>query len=464
MALAMIASPTVRAQDAGTVTAPSPEATTAAAVVTADTAAPAATEAATAPVATTVAPVATEMATLPAAIETPAPIATDAAVATPAPSSTPPPTSTEAATVVAATASPASTDAPTTTTPATTAVPSPTSQVIPNTGATMLQDTTSSESSFRGSDAGTSASSLSSSSRGGSATTTGTLEGSSATKTTVIVVLGGVGLTIVLSLLFVAWRSRTRKDQDLNTPLPPDTGTITFPAVSLPSVAMPTAQDLSAWKASGSSFASRDLPLTESTRAKLNATTRSSTEYDLANRPSQIASLPARGTTMYTPQETRGTNASSEQSFSIRGYSEFSVLHAGDSESSAMTTDRYSTNDGYSTGDRYSTSSRLSSEPGRSNSGWFQQQVPNLDMHRFSSTSSTASSVAARQHNLVSIINHDLTRTPSAGAPVTTDSTTSRTDVPDWYSVIESPTDNDRYTTTSLDSDNISNERESFEL
>eukprot|EP00644_Phytophthora_capsici_P003614 jgi/Phyca11/510627/fgenesh2_kg.PHYCAscaffold_64_\ len=84
-------------------------------------------------------------------------------------------------------------------------------------------------------------------------------------------------------------------------------------------------------------------------------------------------------------------------------------------------------------------------------------------MNRFS-TSSTASSVAARKHKPVSFINHDLTQTPSAQAPVTTDSTTSRTDVPDWYSVIESPSDNDRYTTSSLDSDNISEERVSFEL
>ncbi|POM75799.1 Hypothetical protein PHPALM_7047 [Phytophthora palmivora] len=126
----------------------------------------------------------------------------------------------------------------------------------------------------------------------------------------------------------------------------------------------------------------------------------------------------------------------------------------------------YSTSDRYSTSGRYSLSSRLSSEPGRSNSGWFQRQVPkNLDMHRFSSTSSTASSVVARKHNPpVSFVNHDLTQTPITGAPVAISSTTSRTDVPEWYSVIESPSDNDRYTTSSLDSDNISSERESFEL
>ncbi|KAG6602879.1 uncharacterized protein IUM83_06874 [Phytophthora cinnamomi] len=237
----------------------------------------------------------------------------------------------------------------------------------------------------------------------------------------------------------------------------------------MPAIVAPTAQDMSAWKASSSSFASRDQPLSGGTRTKLNATTRSSTEYDLADRPSQIASLPEHSTMTQTPQHNRGTNASSEQSFSIRGYSELSVLRAGDSETSAMTNDRYSTNDGYSTSDRYSTngrystSSRLSSEPGRSNSGWF--QVPNnLDMHRFSSTSSTASSIVARKHNPVSFINRDLTQTPTTDASVTTDSTTSRTDVPDWYSVIESPTDNDRYTTSSLDSDNISDDRASFEL
>ncbi|EEY67705.1 uncharacterized protein PITG_17931 [Phytophthora infestans T30-4] len=154
--------------------------------------------------------------------------------------------------------------------------------------------------------------------------------------------------------------------------------------------------------AKGASFASQNLPPAANTRAKMNATTRSSAEFDMANRVSQIA-----------------TSAS-----------------------------RYSTNDGYSTSDRYSMSSRLSSEVGRSNSGWFQRQAPkNLDMPRASSTSSTASSVAARKHT-----------------PVTTKSSISRTDVPDWYRVIESPSDNDRYTTSSLDSDNISSERESFEL
>ncbi|OWZ21292.1 hypothetical protein PHMEG_0004177 [Phytophthora megakarya] len=135
------------------------------------------------------------------------------------------------------------------------------------------------------------------------------------------------------------------------------------------------------------------------------------------------------------------------------------LSHVASLPSKGTSIDRYSTNG------RYSTSSRLSSEVGRSHSGWFQSHVPkNLDMHRFSSTSSTASSVVARKHNPPSFINHDLTKTPSTGAPVGTDSTTSRTDVPDWYSVIESPSDNDRYTTSSLDSDNVSSERESFEL
>ncbi|GMF25957.1 unnamed protein product [Phytophthora lilii] len=475
MTLAVLASPDAgaQAQDVGTVMAASPEATPAAVVTEtpAETSAPVATEAAAAPAATTAAPVATEAATQapPAATESAAPVATEApTTATPAAV----PTATEAAaTVAAATSAPTSAGTSTTSIP-TAAPPTPTSQAAPDTSATVLQDTTPSQSGVRGSDAESSASSLSSASKSTSDTTTGTLDGSSSSKTVVIVVLGGVGAAIIMSLLFVLWRSQRHEDPDLDTPIPPDTATITFPAVSMPSIVAPTAQDMSTWKARGSSFASRDLPLTESTRAKLNATTRSSTEYDLANRPSQIASLSARGTATHMPHDSRDTNASSEQSFSIRGYSEFSVRHAGDSETSAMTSERYSTNGGYSTSDRYSTngrystSSRLSSEPGGSNSGWFQQhQVPkNLDMHRFSSTSSTASSVVARRHNPVSFINHDLTQTPNAETPVTTHSTTSRTDVPDWYSVIESPTDNDRYTASSLDSDNISDERESFEL
>ncbi|KAG6966407.1 hypothetical protein JG688_00006780 [Phytophthora aleatoria] len=347
-----------------------------------------------------------------------------------------------------------STDPPTTSTP--TAAPS-TAQVASESSTPILQDTTSPQSNLRGNDAdtSTSASSQSSSSKSVSENITGTLDGLSSTKTTVICLLGGVGIVIIMCLLFVVWRTRGREDPELGTPIAPDSATITSPPAS----------SAPAWKAKGASFASQNLPLPANTRAKMNATTRSSAEYDMTNRLSQIASLPAHNTSGKPSRANRETNASSKRSFSVRGHSEFSVHHEGDSETSVMTNERYSTNDVYSTGDRFSTSSRLSSEVVRGNSGWFQRPVPkNLDMHRFSSTSSTASSVVARKHNKVSFVNHDLTQTPSNEAPVTTDSTTSRTDVPDWYRVIESPSDNDRYTTSSLDSDNISSERESFEL
>ncbi|GMF32806.1 unnamed protein product [Phytophthora fragariaefolia] len=468
MTLTVISSP-VAAQDLGTVTAATPEATAAAPVATeAATSAPEATATAAAAVA---AEVVTEAP--PAATEAAAPAATEAAT-TSAPASTPTAT-TEAATTAAPMSAPESTEstssaAGSSTTQTPTSAPSA-AEVASESNATVLQDTTSSHSSLRNSETGSNASSLSSASKSADATSHGTLNGSSSTKTLVICLLGGVGLTIIVSLLFVVWRSQKRENPDLGTPTQSDTATITFPSPAMPSIVAPTAQDLTAWKTNGPSFASQDLPLDESFRAKLNASTRLSAEYDLSSQSSQITSLPPRGTTRQTPKHHRGTNASSEQSFSVRGYSELSALRAGDSETAAMAfgrysmNDRYSTSERYSTNDRYSTSSRLSSDPGRSNSGLFQNQVPkSLDMHRFSSTSSTTSSIVARKHNPVSFINHDLTQTPTADAPVTTESTTSRTDVPDWYSVIESPTDNDRYTASSLDSDNISDERASFEL
>ncbi|KAF1778771.1 hypothetical protein GQ600_21057 [Phytophthora cactorum] len=435
MILAVISSTGIQAQDVGTVTAANPEATAA----PVDTTTPVATDPA-APVVTTATPVATDAVTTP-------PVATEAAttpVATEAPttstpvSTPPPPAATEAVIVTTAPSAPVSTDPPTTSTP--TAAPS-TAQVASESSTPILQDTTSPQSNLRGSDAdtSTSASSQSSSSKSVSESITGTLDGLSSTKTTVICLLGGVGIVIIMCLLFVVWRTRGREDPELGTPIAPDSATITSPPAS----------SAPAWKAKGASFASQNLPLAANTRAKMNATTRSSAEYDMTNRLSQIASLPAHNTSGKPSRANRETNASSERSFSVRGHSEFSVHHEGDSE----TNERYSTNDVYSTGDRFSTSSRLSTPSPK-----------NLDMHHFSSTSSTASSVVARKHNKVSFVNHDLTQTPSNEAPVTTDSTTSRTDVPDWYRVIESPSDNDRYTTSSLDSDNISSERESFEL
>ncbi|KAG3173152.1 hypothetical protein PI124_g6326 [Phytophthora idaei] len=451
MILAVISSTGIQAQDVGTVTAANPEATAA----PVDTTTPVATDPA-APVVTTATPVATDAVTTP-------PVATEAAttpVATEAPttstpvSTPPPPAATDAVIVTTAPSAPVSTDPPTTSTP--TAAPS-TAQVASESSTPILQDTTSPQSNLRGSDAdtSTSASSQSSSSKSVSESITGTLDGLSSTKTTVICLLGGVGIVIIMCLLFVVWRTRGREDPELGTPIAPDSATITSPPAS----------SAPAWKAKGASFASQNVPLAANTRAKMNATTRLSAEYDMTNRLSQIASLPAHNTSGKPSRANRETNASSERSFSVRGHSEFSVHHEGDSETSVMTNERYSTNDIYSTGDRFSTSSRLSSEVVRGNSGWFQRPVPkNLDMHRFSSTSSTASSVVARKHNKVSFVNHDLTQTPSNETPVTTDSTTSRTDVPDWYRVIESPSDNDRYTTSSLDSDNISSERESFEL
>ncbi|ETN00824.1 hypothetical protein PPTG_17680 [Phytophthora nicotianae INRA-310] len=448
MVLVMISSTGIQAQDAGTVTAANPE-VTAPAVDTAtpvDTTAPPVTGPA-APIVTTAAPVVTEAVTTP-------PVATEAvtvpavteASTTSTPVSTPAPVATDAATETPA---PVSTDPPTTSTP--TATPS----TVSESSVPILHDTTSPQN-LRGNDDGSSASasSLSSSSRSVlEEHKTGTLNGMSSTKMMVICVLGGVGLTVILSLLFVLWRHQRRDDLELGTPIAPDTTAITSPPASAASA------NAAAWKAKESSYPPQ-MPLAANTRAKMNATTRSSAEFDMANRISQIANPPAHSTK--PNQANRETNASSERSFSIRGYSEFSLHHEGDSEASVITNDRYSTNDGYSTSDRYSMSSRLSSEVGRSNSGWFQRQAPNsLDRHRFSSTSSTASSIAARKHTKVSFVNPDLTQTSNTE---TAAATTSRTDVPDWYRVIESPSDNDRYTTASLDSDNISSERESFEL
>ncbi|KAF4041198.1 hypothetical protein GN244_ATG06545 [Phytophthora infestans] len=461
MALALISSSGIQAQDVGTVSAAVNPEVTAAAVDTAapvDPMTPMATEPAAPIVTTSATPVATEApATPPVATEAATvPVATEAPTTSP-PESTPAPVATEAAIVTTAPVA-VSTDPPTTSTP--TAPPS-TAQVASESMGPNLQDTTSPQN-LRGSGDGSnmSASSQSSSSKSVSDHTTGTLDGLSSTKLTVMCLLGGVGIAIIMSLLFVVRRTRRRDDPELGTPIGPDTAEITSP----PATAITSNADV--WKAKGASFASQNLPPAANTRAKMNATTRSSAEFDMANRVSQIASLPAPSRSTKPQQPNRDTNLSPERSLSFRGCSEFSLHHEGDSEASFTTNERYSTNDGYSTSDRYSMSSRLSSEVGRSNSGWFQRQAPkNLDMPRASSTSSTASSVAARKHSKVSFVTPaPIQTTPSTEAPVTTKSSISRTDVPDWYRVIESPSDNDRYTTSSLDSDNISSERESFEL
>ncbi|RLN21309.1 hypothetical protein BBJ28_00024545 [Nothophytophthora sp. Chile5] len=273
--------------------------------------------------------------------------------------------------------------------------------------------------------------------------------GVSTSKTVVLCVLGGLGASVILALLLFLCRRRSREDLDPDTPLPQAEVAISF-AVPSPPPDATVAQEMAAWKASGSSLASRNLPFTESTRAKLNGSARSSAEYDLSGRTSQLGDLSSRG----PPPPQRDTAASSEQSFSIRGYSDFSAIRGGDSEASVVMHDRHSR------------SSLLSIDTGRSNSGWFQRQVPrSLDLHRFSSTSSTASSVVARkQHqNVASFISHDLTQPPSNRGAVT-GGTGRSVDGKDWYSVIESPSDADRFSASSLDSDRLSDDRESFEL
>ncbi|CAI5715141.1 unnamed protein product [Peronospora destructor] len=269
-------------------------------------------------------------------------------------------------------------------------------------------------------------------------------------------------------------RNRRSEDPNLGTPVALDTSTTTFPAASMPSIVAPTARELSAWKATGSTFTSRDLPLSANARAKLNAITRLSTEYDMTNQQSHVTGLSVHGSLTQAPQALQETRGSFEQSFSIRGYSELSIHHANDLETDipVLTHERDSASDGYSSGDRYSASgkysasSRLSSDPGRSSSGWSQLQASkNPDIHRYSSTSSTSSSIVARNLNPVSSSNQD--HPSGTNIPNTKDSTsmrTSRIDVPNWYSVIESPTDIGRYTASSLESDTISNAHESYEL
>ncbi|CAI5724791.1 hypothetical protein KXD40_003443 [Peronospora effusa] len=491
LALMTITSPNigVQAQDVGAVATPSPEVTAAAIVTDAsastDPPATVAPAQATEPVPVTEAP--TVQSTPEVAKAATTPVVTEAVKTTTTPASSPPVTK-DAVKPVAPIAARVSTDVLTTLPPAVApSVPQVTSQstaTIPSESTSPRSDIPDNEfennlsvseadSIMRGSggEGPTNASSLSSSSNSDSESITGTPTEFFTTETVVFFMLGGIGLTIIMSLLFVFWRNRNSEDPDLGTPVASDTSTITFPAASMPSIVAPTARELSAWKASGSTFTSRDLPLSANARAKLNAITRLSTEYDMANRHSHVIGLSMHGSLTQTPPAFRETSESSEQSFSIRGYSELSIHHANDleTETPVMTFERDSGSDGYSSGDRYSASgkysasSRLSSDPGRSSSGWSQVQASkNLDIHRYSSTSSTSSSIVARNLNPASSGNQD--HPPCTDTPDTKDSTTSRTDVPNWYSVIESPTDIGRYTASSLESDTISNARESYEL
>ncbi|KAL7679424.1 hypothetical protein Plhal304r1_c079g0165421 [Plasmopara halstedii] len=273
--------------------------------------------------------------------------------------------------------------------------------------------------------------------------TSSTFPGIPFSKTLIISALGGVGLFVILLLLCVKCRASKRQVPDLNTPVQ---ATNTFSRTS-------SSPSSSVWKSTRSTFASRDLPFASSLRAKLNATSRSSIDYDRPNPISFIASLPPNNSAIFL----RESNTS-DQSLSLRGCSEFSVHHQHDSDVSG----RYSTSDRYSTKERYSTTSRLSSEPERSNSG----RVPSLlskgtDVSRISSTSSTLSSATTRRHNRMSLATPDLSQSLPSD---TTSGTNTRTDVRDWYRVIESPADNDRYTSTSLVSDHTTNEQDSFEL
>ncbi|CAH0473106.1 unnamed protein product [Peronospora belbahrii] len=463
----------VQAQDIGALVTPSPEVTPAAIVT--DTPAPTSLATAVVPPEATAAitePV-TEAVTVnltPETVEaTITPVVTEAAtVITPA--STPvaidtfPPVASNAAPVSTDT----STDSPPPAAPSVASVTSESSTTIPSEAASNDVG-----SSMQGSESEESASSSSSSSSSSSASeyVTETVTEFFTTTTIVLFMLGGIGLTIVMSLLYVLWRNQRREDPGLETPVSEDSTTTTFPAVSMPSIIAPTARDLSVWKAGESKFTSQDLPLTANVHAKLNAVSRSSIEYDMASRYSNVAILRVHESLAQDPEASRETNVFSKQSFGISEYSEFSIHDATDleTETPAMTNNRDSASDGYSAGDRYSmygkysASSRLSSDPGRRSSSWSQLQVPkNLDMYRYSSTSSTNSSIVVRNHNPASSVNPD--QPSSTDTPGTVDNTTSRTDVINWYSVIESPTDIGRYTTLSFSSDTTSIGRESFEL
>lgn len=287
---------------------------------------------------------------------------------------------------------------------------------------------------------------------------TGTLEDISLSKIVMILILVAIGIFIVMTLLCNVCRSKRSQPPNFR---PSDSAILRSPAG--PTV-MPTASNTCSWKATRSTFAAQKLPQRPSTVANPNANTRTPSEYDRANKNSHIASLPAQNSSILPLRQTN--TSSSDQNFSIRGYSDFSLPHDGDSSESFRGNERYSTafsmSDRYSTSGRFSTSSRLSSDPGRSNSEWFRQNVPkSFGVDRFSSTSSTASSLAARKHHSVSFTTQGISRTRT---PTIVDNTISRTDIPDWYRVIESPTDNDRYTTLSLASENMSGGRDSFEL
>lgn len=460
VALALVALHDVRAQEAGPAIAENvapntlaPGETTTAPVVT-DPAAPLATTAppiATEAVAATLVP--TGAPTLPVTLDTPPP-------------TTPPPTPTP----VPVTAAPVA-DASLQVTPAppTTVAPTATPSLAQGTSETNTTKPLEKPRTFRGVVAENRTSSslsssqdgaadnststyptLSSSSEGDTKTrTSGTLKGFSFSKTVAISVLGSIGLLLITILLCVVCKARGRDFPDLTTPT---LATNTFPSALTNA---PTSPSSSVWKSNRSTFASRDLPLASSIRAKLNANTRSPIEYDRPHPISMTASRPHDTSTLLIRQSNI-----SDRSLSLRGCSEFSVHHQGDSDVSG----RYSTSDRYSTKGRYSTTSRLSSEFERSNSGVPPLVPKAVDASRVSSSSSTPSSAAARRHNRVSLANHDRIPPPRPEDSHATDGIKPRTDVPDWYRVIKSPADTDRYTTTSLVSENASGDPDSFEL
>uniref|UniRef100_A0AAV1VNG1 Membrane-associated protein n=1 Tax=Peronospora matthiolae TaxID=2874970 RepID=A0AAV1VNG1_9STRA len=336
---------------------------------------------------------------------------------------------------------------------------------VSESSATELPESTSSHGRMRASDASglTSASSQSSASKSASESTTDSPTDFTSTKSVVLFMICGVGFTISMSLLFVLWRNRMKnKDSDLETTAPPNAASISFPAIAIPPIIVPDAQVVSSWKASKPSIASQpDILLSASDHTKLDPSMRSSVGHDLTNGYSQVASLPLLCPLMQTPQANRETNSSSEQSISIRGYSDFSMHHDSEGETFAVMSERDSASTAYlardrcSTYNRYSVSSRLSSVHGRNSSDWFQLLASEqLDIYRVSSASSTTFSVATTEQ----------VRLPHANVHVTLNGTTSRTDVPTWYVVIQSPTDNNRCTTTSIDSDDLRDDRESYEL
>lgn len=275
----------------------------------------------------------------------------------------------------------------------------------------------------------------------------------------VLVAVGSLGGAVILGMLVFCCMRRHReaaaqREHDPISPQPVavfpgrDTGLVrvisdrkassasstvaTLPVVS----ARPSARSMGQFRASSRSL------------TQIVADAAASASYHLS-RPLEMASSPSsfhnsmalqsisddssRDSGLSSPF--RGTNQSN-RSYDVRGGSGFSFQDDSDTSSSA---DRQSYSS-YATDDRTTAMSLISVPSARI--------PPTLDLHRFSSTSSTASQA---DPNAASFIASDLTQ------PTTADGR-------HWYKTIESPTDEDRYTDLSVESERLSTDRESYEL